>query len=154
MSTATDGPTWQQGHPVTAPTDIRDGRILVLDDQPSNVLLLERILRVAGYRQVQGTSDPQAACVICREWPVDLLLLDLQMPVMDGFQVMQTLGAATAPTAPTVLALTAEEDPRTRQAALAAGAAELLLKPYDRAELLRQISHLLASRPSSRATAG
>ena len=131
-------------------SDILDSSILVLDDQPSNVLLLERILRVAGYRRVRGTTDPLDACHICRAERVDLLLLDLQMPVMDGLQVMQSLDAAADPDAPAVLALTAEEDPGTRRDALAAGAVGLLLKPFDRPELLRQIRGLLESRLSRR----
>jgi len=137
---------------VSAAQDIFDSGILVLDDHPSNVLLLERILRVAGYRRVIGTTEPLDACAIYREGRIDLLLLDLQMPGMDGFQVMQALGASSADEhdgAP-ILALTAAEDPATRQRAIASGARDLLLKPYNRAELLDRVRRLLESRRSRR----
>ena len=66
-------------------------RILVVDDLEANVLLLERMLRGAGYVSVTSTRDPRAVCELHRQNRYDLILLDLQMPVMDGFEVMEGL---------------------------------------------------------------
>ena len=71
--------------------DILHGKILIVDDQQANVLLLERMLRGAGYASVTSTTDPGEVCELHRKNRYDLILLDLQMPGMDGFQVMEGL---------------------------------------------------------------
>jgi len=68
--------------------DILAARILLVDDQESNIILLEELLREAGYTGVTSTMDPQQVCALHRLHAYDLILLDLQMPVMDGFEVM------------------------------------------------------------------
>ena len=69
--------------------DILNAKILVVDDKEANVRLIEGMLRVAGYTAVHSTTNPQEVCDLHRENRYDLILLDLQMPVMDGFQVME-----------------------------------------------------------------
>ena len=72
-------------------SDILKARIMIVDDQGSNVLLLERMLRGAGYVSIASTTDPNEVCDLHRQNRYDLILLDLQMPGMDGFQVMECL---------------------------------------------------------------
>ncbi len=76
--------------------DILNAGILIVDDQEANVLLLEQMLRDAGYARVTSTMDPHAVCALHRDNNYDLILLDLQMPGMDGFQVMEGLKAIEA----------------------------------------------------------
>ena len=76
---------------MTSPSDIRRGKILIVDDIQSNVRLLQGILRGAGYDCVESTSDSNEVCGLHRKNRYDLILLDLQMPGMDGFQVMEGL---------------------------------------------------------------
>jgi CheY-like chemotaxis protein len=71
--------------------DILNARILIVDDQSANVILLEGMLRIAGYTCVESTTDPTEVCALHRKNRYALILLDLQMPVMDGFQVMEGL---------------------------------------------------------------
>jgi len=71
--------------------DILNAKILVVDDKQANVLLIEGMLRVAGYTDFHSTIHPQDVCKMHRENAYDLILLDLQMPDMDGFQVMEGL---------------------------------------------------------------
>ncbi|WP_296495485.1 response regulator, partial [Rhodoferax sp.] len=69
--------------------DILNASILIVDDQQANVQLLERLLHDVGYSQVTSTMNPEEVCALHRKTSFDLILLDLQMPVMDGFQVME-----------------------------------------------------------------
>ena len=75
--------------------DILAANILIVDDQPSNVQLLEQLLAAVGYSQVSSTMKPDEVCALHRKNHYDLILLDLQMPVMDGFQVMEGLKTST-----------------------------------------------------------
>ena len=72
-------------------SDILHGKVLIVDDQEANVLLLERMLRGAGYDSITSTMDPYKVCELHLKNRYDLILLDLQMPGMDGFQVMESL---------------------------------------------------------------
>src|SRR6185503_1611181 len=74
-----------------AESDILDAGILIVDDQEVNVSLLEQMLGEAGYARVSSTTDPRSVCALHRKNRYDLILLDLQMPGMDGFQVMEAL---------------------------------------------------------------
>ena len=76
---------------VNSPPDILDASILIVDDQESNVRLLEQLLADTGYTRVSSTMDPREVCALHRKNRYDLILLDLQMPGMDGFQVMEGL---------------------------------------------------------------
>jgi CheY-like chemotaxis protein len=82
-------------------SDILNANCLIVDDQEFNVLLLEQLLRRAGYTRVSSTQNPQAVCALHRDNHYDLILLDLEMPGMDGFEVMEGLKAIeTSATSP------------------------------------------------------
>src|SRR5436190_11317151 len=124
--------------------DILQARILIVDDQEANVLLLERMLAGAGYASVTSTRDPRAVCELHRTNRYDLILLDLQMPVMDGFQVMENLKAIEADGYLPVLVITAQPDHKVR--ALRAGAKDFVSKPFDLAEVLVRVHNMLEVR--------
>ena len=124
--------------------DILHGNILIVDDQAPDVLLLEQMLRGAGYARVTSTRDPQAVCALHRDNHYDLILLDLQMPGMDGFEVMEGLKAIETDGYIPVLVLTAQ--PGHKQRALQAGAKDFVSKPYEWAEVLMRVHNLLEVR--------
>jgi PAS domain S-box-containing protein len=119
-------------------------RILIVDDQPANVALLEETLAAAGYLQVTSTSDPTAVCALNRRHRYDLILLDLQMPRMDGFQVMEGLKTNQADGYLPVLVITAQPGHKLR--ALQAGARDFVSKPFDLVELRTRIRNTLEVR--------
>src|SRR5512140_3445635 len=88
--------------------DILDAGILIVDDQEANVQLLEQMLSNAGYARISSTRDPRAVAALHRDNRYDLILLDLQMPGMDGFQVMEGLKAIEAESYVPVLVITAQ----------------------------------------------
>lgn len=121
--------------------------ILVVDDSPSNLLLVERILQAAGYTHVQTISRSSEVIAAFEADPPDLLLLDLQMPEPDGFEVMRLLARwTTGETYIPVLVLTADASPETRHRALDAGARDFLTKPLDHVDVLLRIRNLLHTR--------
>jgi PAS domain S-box-containing protein len=124
--------------------EILRARILVVDDQEANVMLLEQILADAGYTQVSSTMDPQEVCALHREHGYDLILLDLQMPVMDGFQVMAGLNTNTADGYLPVIVLTAQPGHKLR--ALQGGAKDFISKPFDLVEARLRIRNMLEVR--------
>ena len=129
---------------MVSPADILNARILVVDDQESNVLLLEGMLRVAGYTSVESTTHPNEVCELHRKNRYGLILLDLQMPGMDGFQVMEGLKEIEADGYLPVLVLTAQ--PAHKLRALEAGAKDFVSKPFDFAELRARVRNILEVR--------
>lgn len=127
------------------PQERLGARILIVDDQPANVSLLEAMLHEAGYTQVTSTMEPDKVCAMHRKTPFDLILLDLQMPTMDGFQVMEGLKANTAEDdyLP-VLVITAQPGHKLR--ALQAGAKDFVSKPFDMVEVKARIHNLIEVR--------
>jgi serine phosphatase RsbU (regulator of sigma subunit) len=125
-------------------TDILNARILVVDDQEANVRLLEGMLRVAGYTCVQSTTDPNRVCELYRENRYGLILLDLQMPGTDGFQVMEGLKEIEGDSYLPVLVITAQPGHKLR--ALEAGAKDFVGKPFDMAELRARVHNILEVR--------
>ena len=125
-------------------SDILNGKILIVDDQEANVLLLERMLRGAGYTSVTSTMDPHAVCALHRNNRYDLILLDLQMPGMDGFQVMEGLKEIETDGYLPVLAVTAQ--PAHKLRALQGGAKDFVSKPFDLAEVLMRVHNMLEVR--------
>jgi putative two-component system response regulator len=123
------------------------GRILIVDDEPANVLLLERLLELAGYSDVHATSDPTAVEGLYGSWRPDLIVLDLHMPVLDGFGVMERLSELIAPDdyLP-ILMLTADGSQKVKRAALERGAKDFVTKPFDHAEVLARTANLLDTR--------
>lgn len=135
----------EQHVPVTRlSAEILRGKILVVDDQPRNVALLERMLGGAGYTAVTSTMVPSEVSELHRKNAYDLILLDLQMPGMDGFQVMEALAAMVPESHVPVLVVTAQPDHKMR--ALKAGARDFLSKPVDLAEVLLRVHNLLEMR--------
>ncbi len=123
---------------------ILHARILIVDDQPANVDLLEQALRGAGYVNVTSTMDPRAVCDLHREHDYDLILLDLQMPGMDGFAVMEGLKPLRDDGWLPVLVITAEPGHKLR--ALQAGARDFIAKPFDLLEVRTRIHNMLELR--------
>lgn len=122
-------------------------RILIIDDQSENVALLRRLLSKAGYDEVQSTIEPSRAEILYEAYRPDLVLLDLHMPEMDGFAVLERLRSLTAPgTYLPILVLTGDHDPLKRRRALAAGATDFLAKPFDIVEVVLRIRNLLETR--------
>jgi two-component system cell cycle response regulator len=118
--------------------------ILIVDDQQSNVLLLEGMLREAGYACVASTNNPYAVCELYRKNHYDLILLDLQMPGMDGFQVMEDLKAVETDGYLPILVITAQPGHKLR--ALTSGAKDFVSKPFDLLEAKTRIHNMLEVR--------
>src|SRR5471030_2257862 len=125
-------------------SDILNAKILLVDDQEANVRLLERMLRGAGYASIQSTMDSREVCELHRENRYTLILLDLQMPGMDGFQVMERLKEIETGGYLPVLVLTASPDQKLR--ALKAGAKDFVSKPFDLSEVLMRVHNMLEVR--------
>jgi len=129
---------------MVSPADILNARILVVDDREANVRLLEGMLRIAGYASIESTTDPNAVCELHRRNRYSLILLDLQMPGMDGFQVMESLKEIEEDGYLPVLVITAQPDHKLR--ALEAGAKDFVSKPFDLAELRARVHNILEVR--------
>jgi adenylate cyclase len=125
-------------------SDILCGKILIVDDQEANVLLLDRMLRGSGYVSIESTTDPNEVCELHLKSRYDLILLDLQMPGMDGFQVMEDLKKIETDGYLPVLVITAQPDHKLR--ALKAGAKDFVSKPFDLAEVLIRVYNMLEVR--------
>ena len=124
--------------------DILNASILIVDDQESNVSLLEQMLSGAGYTCVTSTMNPREVCALHRKNGYDLILLDLQMPGMDGFQVMEGLKTNATDSYLPVLVITAQPDHKLR--ALQAGAKDFISKPLDLLEVKTRIHNMLEVR--------
>jgi adenylate cyclase len=125
-------------------SEILNASILVVDDQAANVSLLERMLRSAGYTSIASTMDPHEVCELQRKNRYCLILLDLQMPGMDGFQVMEGLKDIEKDDYLPVLVITAQPGHKLR--ALQAGAKDFISKPFDLAEVLTRVRNMLEVR--------
>ena len=125
-------------------TDILNASVLVVDDEAANVLLLERTLSGAGFVSVASTMNPREVCELHRTNHYDLIVLDLQMPGMDGFEVMESLKEIEKGSYLPVLVITAQPNHKLR--ALEAGAKDFVSKPLDLAELLMRVHNMLEVR--------
>ena len=125
-------------------SDILSASILIVDDQAVNVTLLTQLLSDAGYTAVASTMNPREVCALHRKHRYDLILLDLQMPGMDGFQVMEGLKTNDADAYLPVLVITAQPGHKLR--ALQAGAKDFISKPFDVMEVKTRIHNLLEVR--------
>jgi PAS domain S-box-containing protein len=121
-----------------------NARILIVDDQEANIMLLEQMLREAGFTRVSSTQLPAEVCALHRKHCYDLILLDLQMPGMDGFQIMESLKTNTADDYLPVIVLTAQPGHKLR--ALQAGARDFISKPFDLIEVQTRIRNMLEVR--------
>ena len=123
-----------------------EARVLVVDDQPPNTLLLRKLLEAEGYRQVVTTNDPTEVLPLHRQAPFDAILLDIRMPKLDGFGVMRMLQEDAGDDYAPVIVLTAQTDEETRLRALAEGARDFVTKPFNRVEVLHRIRNMLEIR--------
>ena len=124
--------------------EIFNANILIVDDQEANVQLLEQILSKAGYLRITSTRDPLAVVALHLSHCYDLILLDLQMPKMDGFQVMADLEQSELDSYVPVLVITAQPNHKLR--ALQAGAKDFISKPFDLVEVQTRIHNMLEVR--------
>ena len=132
---------------IPAAASLSRARILIVDDEPANISLLQYILQAAGYEDLRSTTDPRQVVSIFREFQPDLVLLDLMMPHLSGFEIMRRLdGEITSGDCVPILVLTADVSATTKHAALQAGASDFLTKPFDQIEVLLRIRHLLQIR--------
>lgn len=122
-------------------------RILIIDDEEANLLLLRTLLEREGYNDVHSLSDPTLAQHLYCELAPDLVLLDLMMPELDGFQLLEAFGRYDRPEEfRPVLVLTADTTLAAKRRALALGAKDFVNKPFDVIEVALRISNLLETR--------
>ena len=124
--------------------EILNATILIVDDQEANVMLLEQMLRNEGYQYITTTQDPRTVCSLHEEKCFDLILLDLQMPDMDGFEVIEALKKIEQDSYLPVLVITAQ--PAHKLRALKAGAKDFVSKPFDFVEVQTRIYNMLEVR--------
>ncbi|HSV63023.1 MAG TPA: response regulator [Chthoniobacterales bacterium] len=121
-------------------------KIVAIDDEQANVALLEAMLDEGGYTRIKTVTDSRLAMETCVAFEPNLVLLDLMMPHVDGFTILESLRAAAGESFLPVIVLTADASGTTKLRALRAGATDFLLKPFDQLELLLRISNLLETR--------
>lgn len=121
-------------------------KILIVDDEPVNVALLEEILIESEYTRFESVTDSRQALEVCRKFQPDMVLLDLMMPPPDGFAILERLRAETQETFLPIVVLTADTNEESKRRALEAGATDFLLKPFDHVEVALRIRNLLKSR--------
>jgi PAS domain S-box-containing protein len=127
--------------------NLADARLLIVDDQEANVLFLESLLEEGGYRHWRSVRDARQAAAACAEFAPDLILLDLIMPGLDGFGVLEALRPLLAEQVYLpVLVLTVDISAESKRRALAAGAKDFLAKPLDAIEVLLRVKNLLETR--------
>jgi CheY-like chemotaxis protein len=126
---------------------LSQARILIVDDEPSNIRLLERILQVYEARAVRHVTDPRETLSMVLNFQPDIILLDLNMPHFDGHQVLEQLkDAIPVEERPPVIVLTADITPEAKRRALTGGAKDFLTKPFDQTEVVLRIRNLLETR--------
>ncbi len=116
---------------------------MVVDDNATNVVLLTKLLEAEGYVHVDGVTDSREVLAKHEADPYDLILLDIRMPHMDGYEIMASLKSAAGGVMPPVMVLTAQADMETKIKALGAGAQDFLHKPFDRVEALTRIHNMI-----------
>lgn len=127
-----------------AQANVQDARILIVDDEPINVLLLERMLEENGYTSLRATTDSRHVMALCEAQTPDLMLLDLMMPHRDGYEILEDVRQRRMETGPfPVVVLTADVSMEARRRALSAGASDFLTKPFDALEVLLRVKNLL-----------
>jgi signal transduction histidine kinase len=127
--------------------NLQQSKILIVDDQMANIDVLETFLLIEGYSNIRTTKDPREALPIFREFNPDLILLDLMMPYLNGFEVMDQLQSCLQPnTYLPILVLTADATKEAKQRALSSGASDFLTKPFDLIEVGLRIKNLLYAR--------
>ncbi len=123
--------------------NVEEGKILIIDDEVGNIRVLERLLRGANFVNVKSISDSRLAVETYHSFKPDLIMLDLKMPNMDGFEVMAELKKIKMETYLPILVLTAQREHSTRLKALESGAKDFLTKPFELTEALTRVSNLM-----------
>lgn len=137
----------QKNEPMIPSTDVHCARIFLLDDEAANVILLQRMLQSDGYSNLQSATDSREGLRECIENPPDLLMLDLMMPHLDGYGVLEALRAAWGPENPIpILVLTADASRQACRRALSLGASDFVNKPIDVMETRLRTRNLLGTR--------
>jgi putative two-component system response regulator len=124
-------------------TDALTAKILLVDDEPANIKLLDRTLGTFGFQNIITTTDPRTVLGLFQQHGFDLIILDLNMPHLDGFEVMRQLHALGRLDLPPILILTAQHDQEHRVRALKGGAHDYVTKPFAVDELLARVRNLL-----------
>lgn len=133
--------------PVNDDAPIETARILIVDDQESNLRLLEELLEREGFDNVLSSTDPTQALELVRAFEPDLVLLDLMMPGLSGYAVLEQIEKQRSPDSfLPVLVLTADATQQARHRALALGAKDFLTKPFDNVEAMLRVWNLLETR--------
>ncbi|WP_071840074.1 response regulator [Sediminibacterium salmoneum] len=124
--------------------DLKDSRILIIDDTLANIEVLENLLLMKGYTNVRSISDSTKAIETIKSFQPELILLDLMMPEVSGFDIMEQLNKETdAYKLMRILVLTADITPESKKKALSGGASDFLTKPFDLTEVDLRIKNLL-----------
>jgi len=127
--------------------ELRRMKILIVDDEPANVALLKELLLEGGYSRIQSVTDARTALDTFATFQPDLVLLDLMMPHIDGFGILEALRSEYAVESfLPIVVLTADVNEETKRRALGAGATDFLCKPFDHTEVVLRIHNLLESR--------
>ncbi len=128
-------------------SNLKNAKILIVDDHQPNIDLLEGYLQMQGFENILSTTDPVKTVELFNTYQPDLILLDLMMPKLSGYEVLEQLKPLMAPSVfwP-VLVLTADISPNAKQRALASGARDFLAKPFDFIEVFLRIRNLLETR--------
>lgn len=124
-------------------TEGKNDRILIVDDDPTVLLLLDIMLRAEGYENLVLLQDARLACDTYRANPADLILLDINMPHLDGYRVMEQLRGLDDPMLAPILVLTADSGRESLLQSFAGGARDFIPKPFDRLELTARVANLL-----------
>lgn len=136
----------------TTPNLHEQARILFVDDEPANLKLLDRMLRHEGYTNLVPVQDPRLVVLTYKQEPVDLILLDINMPFLTGYEVMEQLFALQDPLLPPIIVLTAQSGRDFLMKALQSGARDFISKPFDRFELLARVRNMLDAQLALRMT--
>jgi putative two-component system response regulator len=132
---------------VTLKTTWPDARILIVDDHPVNTVLLENILSRAGFTEMRSITDPRDVLPLMEDFKPDIILLDLWMPYLDGFEVLDSLTTVIEACGfLPVLVLSGDVNPESKRRALASGAKDFLTKPFDGQEVVLRVTNLLETR--------
>ncbi len=131
---------------MSQPSDVHEGRILIVDDNPVNIAIVEKILRQEGYRHIESTCKPVKVSGLYLERSYDLLLLDVHMPVMSGLEVIAKLREDHPNDYLPIVILTADGSEELRTQCLASGAKDFIDKPFDRSEVTLRVRNILETR--------
>ena len=128
-------------------SNLKNAKILIVDDHLVNIDLLTGCLQMQGFDNIESTTDPLLAIGLFKSYEPDLILLDLMMPLLSGYDVLDQLRPLVSPDVYLpVLVLTADISPNAKQRALASGAKDFLIKPFDFIEVLLRIRNMLETR--------